>query len=186
MSPSQITFWIITGVFLPLGLYLIFSRSDRDWIWGPTLTVIGIVALIFAVRGLLREEPHPTSVASMLPRRHLTVAQTDLLINSLSRITFVHSVRISAPNTDQDAWDYAADFVYVFRKAGWTIVDDGIHPTTEIGSGISILFRHDDWNTSFANELDATFARAQIEIHGRGVNPALPNGQIEFAVGYAD
>jgi hypothetical protein len=59
MSASQIAFWIITGIFLPLGLYLIFSRSDRDWVWGPILTVIGVVALIFAIRGLLREESHP-------------------------------------------------------------------------------------------------------------------------------
>ncbi|HWN59018.1 MAG TPA: hypothetical protein VNO74_13015, partial [Methylomirabilota bacterium] len=59
MSPSQIAFWVITGVFLPLGLYLIFSRGDRDWVWGTTLTVIGIVALVFAVRGLLLEPPKP-------------------------------------------------------------------------------------------------------------------------------
>jgi hypothetical protein len=56
MSASQIAFWIITGVFLPLGLYLIFSRSDRDLFWGPVLTGIGIIALIFAIRGLLQEE----------------------------------------------------------------------------------------------------------------------------------
>ena len=42
-----------------MGLYLIFSRSDRDWLWGSILTGIGSIALVFAIRGLLREESHP-------------------------------------------------------------------------------------------------------------------------------
>src|SRR5260221_10298176 len=85
MSASQIAFWIITGIFLPLGLYLIFSRSDRDWLWGPILTVIGIVALVFAIRGLLREESpkpdvtlrfvYPKSPALLIVNPSLVVAR---------------------------------------------------------------------------------------------------------------
>jgi hypothetical protein len=169
---------------------------DKAFVKSVTTYFAGALVLWSALFGLgkvvvnppienARNEPQNS--ASVLPNRHLTVAQADALIASLSRITFVHSVKVEAPNTDQDAWDYAAEFVYVFRKAGWTVIGDGIHPTAVPGAGITVLFGHrDDWKTSYGFELDAAFSRAQIEIHGRGVRPDVPNGQIEFAVGYND
>jgi hypothetical protein len=80
MSTSQIAFWIITGIFLPLGLYLIFSRSDRDWVWGTILTVIGIVALIFAIRGLLREESRPEIPKPDVTLRFIYATEPALLL----------------------------------------------------------------------------------------------------------
>jgi hypothetical protein len=90
MSPSQIAFWIITGIFLPLGLYLIFSRSDRDWLWGSILTAIGSIALVFAIRGLLREESRPPETPPVLVGIRFTqsrVESTDPSVPYALRVT---------------------------------------------------------------------------------------------------
>jgi hypothetical protein len=86
MSPSQIAFWIIAGIFLPLGLYLIFSRSDRDWVWGPILTLIGVVALVFAIKGLLREESKSEVLKSDVTLRFIYPKYPALLLVNQSGV----------------------------------------------------------------------------------------------------
>ena len=127
----------------------------------------------------------PPSTATMFPRRRLLPDQEESLAISLASITFVHAVKIEASNRDPEAWEYATDFERAFKRAGWTIVSNGVFNSGNGGAGIAVLFAGpNDWKTSYGDQLDAAFARAQLRIWGRGVDPALPVNQIELSVGY--
>jgi hypothetical protein len=133
MSPSQITFWIITGVLLPLGVYLIFSRSDRDWIWGPILTVIGIVTLTFAVRGLLREQAAP-KLAGPTPSVTATAAysMSDLRLSMLGGDVFIpHAPDLrtyTGIEIDAEVWNTGAPSAVV--KWALMVIPEGKPPVS--------------------------------------------------------
>ncbi len=155
-----------------------------------TLLVVGLLIAGFNAwdeqyQTAIKSAHLPPSTATMFARRRLLPDQEESLATSLATITFVHTVKIEASDRDPEAWEYATDFERVFKRAGWTIADDGVFNSANGGAGIALLLAGpNDWKTSYGDQLDAAFARAQLRIWGRGVDPALPVNQIELSVGY--
>jgi hypothetical protein len=124
--------------------------------------------------------------AKLFPRRHLRLDQAESLSGSLSRMSFLHAAKVFASIDDSDAWDLRADYIKVFRDAHWKVTEQQVSPG-HCGAGISLILAHpDDWKTSFAAELDAAFARAQIRVLGRGNGSGIPDAQVNLCIGYND
>lgn len=88
---------------------------------------------------------------------------------------------------DPDAWDCAADFVGVFREAGWSIVGHGIAQPSINGPGLDVLYATpEDAKGVAATMIQQAMIDAGLRIRRRGANPILRDNEVEVVIGYND
>ena len=85
----------------------------------------------------------------------------------------------------EDVWATAARPCDQAKRV--RLVGDGIFDNLHSEAILEQAFwSGENWRTFFAVELEAPLTRARLRVHARGVDPAVPAGEIDLIIGFND
>jgi hypothetical protein len=121
--------------------------------------------------------------------RHLTESQRQTIIAAIQPLA-PKTVDVVVPAGDSEAKSFAAEFVDLFRNAGWDAgTNDGINQafyTGNIDYGIQVTLNQADASAGRLPPGAEALIRVLLSLgltKGGFANPQIPSGKIEFRVG---
>ena len=191
-TPTETTFWLaimfVALVYPALHLIRALLQTRLKWIQTPSA-----IFLSAAMASALGHQVWPPIRRHTLSEKERALFEKPLSEQKEPR----EEIQIVCAQGDEAACVYAAQFVNIFREAGWKVRDNHVEPVrmNNPTAGI-VLFRHgrgkpdtDNWRSGVWTALTASlidtrqaFANIGIEPES-GSNPELPEGVVSIYFG---